>query len=255
MSSAAVQRPLVLLPVRVLTDEVVPQGLVDVLAKVRVLVLGYHELPEQTPPAQAREQFGQAAGDRLAVLAERFEAAGAEVETRLVFTGDGRQTITRVANEEAATAIVLPEPCQPVERVLVPMRGAVNLDRLIGFTAGLVAGSELAVTLLHVASEQALADEGRLLLDGARSRLVEAGVTGAQIEEVVVVSQQPVAAIGQEGRRHQIIVMGETEPSLASLLIGTVHDRVDEAFDGPMIVVRKAEHEGPAGQAAGAPGS
>ncbi|MDY7083395.1 MAG: universal stress protein, partial [Halobacteria archaeon] len=87
-----------LVPVEVLEGESVPQGVVELLSNVPVFVLGYHEVPEQTAPDQARSQFGEKANAKLDEIVEAFEQAGAEVESRLVFTQDSNKTLERVTD-------------------------------------------------------------------------------------------------------------------------------------------------------------
>nr|WP_197428479.1 hypothetical protein [Halapricum sp. CBA1109] len=89
----------VLVPVAVLDGETVSSGLMALLGTVDVTVLGYHVLPEQTPPDQARSQFEDRATAALVDLREEFEAAGGAADHRLVFTHDREQTMTRVADD------------------------------------------------------------------------------------------------------------------------------------------------------------
>jgi hypothetical protein len=44
-------------PVAILKGETVPDAVVELLSTLPVVVLGYHVLPEQTAPGQARMQF------------------------------------------------------------------------------------------------------------------------------------------------------------------------------------------------------
>lgn len=236
------QRPRILLPVRPLTDEIPPPALIELLGQAHVILLGYHELPAQTAPSQARNQFGDQALETIEAMAEDLRGVGAEVEHRMVFTQDARQTTARVAREAKAEAVVFPEATIPVERLLLPMRGSINLEHLIGFTAGLVRDTDIVVTLAHVLADEAQASQAELMLHGARDKMVDAGIPEARIQEMVLFSDQPIDALAEAGLAHQVIVMGETDPSLASLLLGTFHERVDERFDGPMIVVRKLDH-------------
>lgn len=236
------QRPRILLPVRPLTDEIPPPALIGLLGQAHVILLGYHQLPSQTAPSQARNQFGDQAVESLERMAEDLREVGAEVEHRMVFTHETRQTISRVAQETQAEAVVYPEATIPVEKLLLPMRGSINLEHLISFTAGLVRDTDIVVTLAHVLADEAEASQAELMLHGARDKMIRAGIPEGRIQEMVLFSEQPIDALAKAGLEHQVIVMGETDPSLASLLLGSFHERVDERFDGPMIVVRKLDH-------------
>jgi len=52
----------VLVPVAILEGESPSAGLIALLGSTDVTVLGYHVLPEQTPPDQARAQFEDPGG-------------------------------------------------------------------------------------------------------------------------------------------------------------------------------------------------
>ena len=58
-------RPSILVPIRVLEGESVPEGVPELLAHAHVVLLGYHVIPEQTAPGQARMQFEDRATERL----------------------------------------------------------------------------------------------------------------------------------------------------------------------------------------------
>ncbi|MFC6726667.1 universal stress protein, partial [Halobium palmae] len=94
----------VLVPLAVLEGESVSLGLMNLLGTVDVTVLGYHVLPEQTPPDQARLQYEERANETLADVAEEFRLAGGDADHRLVFTHDRAQTVDRVADEVDARA-------------------------------------------------------------------------------------------------------------------------------------------------------
>jgi hypothetical protein len=85
----------VVVPVAVLKNESVPLGLMNLLSTMDVTVLGYHLLPEQTPPDQARLQYEERANEALSDVTEEFREAGGDADYRLVFTGDRQKTVRR----------------------------------------------------------------------------------------------------------------------------------------------------------------
>ena len=131
---------MVLGPVKALEGGTLPDALVSFLAPARVVVLSYHVLPEQTPTEQASMQFEKRARAAVDDIAAVF-AGGGDPETRVVFTHDHEQTIEWVAAEVNATAILLPNPTGAVSDVRVPIRGAVDDDRLVDLVATLAAGA------------------------------------------------------------------------------------------------------------------
>ena len=125
--------PTVLVPIRVLEGQALPETLATFLAAADVVVLGYHVLPEQTPAEQASMQFEDRARSAVDDIADAFRDAGGEAETRVAFTHDRDQTVERVAADVGATALLLPNPVADVETLLVAVRGALASFGLIAF--------------------------------------------------------------------------------------------------------------------------
>ena len=238
-------RPAVLVPVRVLEGESVPEGVPDLLASAHVVLLGYHVVPEQTAPGQAQLQFEDRATKRLDEYEAIFRDAGASVERRLVFTHDGQQTIDRTIHEHDCLAVLVPNATGEVRDVLVAVRGTVGVGRLARVVAGVFAGSDASITLYHVAgSDEADADVDTLL-DGVAGRLADLGLDDSRIETRVERDREPLDAIVDAAADFDAVVMGETDPSLATFVFGMPADQVADRFHGPVLVVqREPDSEG-----------
>lgn len=224
----------VLVPVEVLEGKTVSPGLMNLLGTVDVTVLGYHVLPEQTPPDQARAQYEERATDALEDLSEEFRTAGGEADHRLVFTHDRKQTITRVAEDVDARAFAISGMTGDVNRILVSLSGDVAVDRILTFVEELVADREIGVTLFTAVKDE---EDSNERLDSAAERLRDAGI-GVRTE---VATGPPFAALMDAVPGHDAVVMGEKAPSLTSLVFGEEADRVASASVGPVIVVRYDE--------------
>ncbi|MFC5368553.1 universal stress protein [Salinirubrum litoreum] len=232
-------RPSVLVPVRVLQGESIPEGVPQLLANANVVLLGYHVVPEQTAPGQARLQFEERARARLDELEAIFTEAGATVERRLVFTRDGQTTIDRLVYEHDCLAVLVPNATGPPEDVLVALRGTVGADRTARLVAGLFADTETDVTLYHVAGGDESDDDVTLLLDSVGDRLVELGMAASAITTEVGREQTALDAIVEAAESYDAVVMGETDPSLTTLLFGMPTEQVAERFLGPVLVVQR----------------
>lgn len=240
----------VLVPLQVLEGESVPDGVAELVGELAVTVLGYYEVPEQTEPDQARSQLEDRATEALADVAAVFEDAGADVETRMVFTRDVHQSLDRVAREAGCQVVLLPNPAATVERVLVALSEDVNTARITDFVAGL-AGADVAVTVWRAAATDVDAPREAGIVDRARSRLIDAGVSGGDIDDTVAVTDETVDAIVAAAEGHDAIVMGESEPSLASFVLGDLHDRVAERSLTPVFVVKGPGDARPDGEGDG----
>lgn len=220
----------VLVPVAILEGESPSAGLIELLGSADVTVLGYHVLPEQTPPDQARAQFEDRAVSALEDLSTEFEAAGGDADHRLVFTHDRRKSIDRIAGETGANAYTISGATGDVERLLVPLSGDVAVDQIVGFVTDLIDGREVGVTLLRTAAD---GQSDRTLEDAAD----ELAATGIDVTARSVDSK-PFDALVDAVADHDAIVMGERAPSLASFVLGDEAERIAAASVGPVLVVR-----------------
>jgi len=223
----------------VLEGESVPEGVPELLATAHVVLLGYHVVPDQTATGQAQMQFEDRATDRLDEYETIFEDAGATVERRLVFTHDGQKTIDRTITEHDCLAVLVPNATGPVEDVLVPVRGAVGIDRLARVVAGVFGERGALVTLYHVADADETDEDAGMVLDGMADRLADLGVDPSTIETRVERDRDPFDAIVDAADAFDAVVMGESDPSLATFVFGMPADQVADRFLGPVLVVQR----------------
>ncbi|MFB6161725.1 MAG: universal stress protein [Haloferacaceae archaeon] len=233
-------RPSILVPVRVLEGESVPEGVPALLANAHVVLLGYHVIPEQTAPGQAQMQFEDRATERLEEYETMFEEAGATVERRLVFTHDGQKTIDRMTRDHDCMAVLVPNATGPVEDVLVAVRGTVGVDRLARAVAGLFGETDVSVTLYHAADEAETDEDVGTLLDGLVERLDDLGLDTSRIETRVDRGRDALDAIVEAAGAFDTVVMGESDPSLATFVFGMPADQVADRFLGPVLVVQRS---------------
>ncbi len=233
-------RPSVLVPIRVLERESIPEGVPTLLANAHVVLLGYHVTPDQTPPGQARMQFEDRAMERLDEFETLFEDAGATVERRLVFTSDGQKTIDRMTTEHNCLAVLVPNATGPVEDVLVAVRGAVGVDRLARVVAGVFGEMDASVTLYHVAEEKETDEDIETLFGRMINRLEDLGMDASTIATRVERKEDALDAIVETADSFDTVVMGESDPSLATFVFGMPADQVADRFLGPVLVVQRS---------------
>jgi nucleotide-binding universal stress UspA family protein len=236
-------RPSVLVPVRVLEGESIPEGVPELLANAHVVLLGYHVVPEQTAPGQARMQFEDRATRKLDEFEALFVEAGATVDRTLVFTHEGQTTIDRMIYEHDCLAVLVPNATAPPEDVLVAVRGTVGIGRVARLVAGLFADSDAAVTLYHVATEGETDEDAETLLDGLADRLADLGMDPSSVSTRVERDRGPKEAIAAVADEYDAVVMGESDPSLETFVFGMPAERVAETFLGPVLVVQREKPE------------
>ena len=239
----------ILINLKLPEPEPLPLGLIRVLSSLRVVLLGWLAVPEQTSPAQARDQLGAEAEDTLEEVTHRFEDAGAEVTTRLVFTGDELDTISRVSVEESCDAVLIPGPVEQLRRVLVPLRGIQNVREIAPFVADLCQDGTARVTLLHVLEgDETTAASREDVLEPAAEVMLEYGLKADLFELDSVTADDPADAILGQAVEHDLVVLGETKPSVRDILFGTVPEQVVTSTDTPVIIVRHKDEDGNAAE-------
>lgn len=230
----------ILVAVDVPAPEQISQLLIELQRPLKVCLLGTYSVPEQTAPEQAREQHGELAGSALEEVADAFRASGVEVETELVFTPDVLDSVERTAVERGCHAILLLEPAYQMERILAALRPGPLATRIARLLAELLRGTDLGATLLHVMDEDDDPDRGRRELERLERELIEeGGVAAEQVETRLEVDDDPEKVVAEAADGHDVVLIGETEPSLRDTVLGDFARRLSDDTDTPVIVVRR----------------
>jgi nucleotide-binding universal stress UspA family protein len=236
----------ILVDVELPDPEPLAPGLIEMLSSLRVVLLGWYAVPEQTSPAQARDQFGDEARAALAEIARDFEAAGAEVTPHLVFTGDKFDSLGRISREEHCDAVLVPTPMDRdhLRRVLVPLRGLHNARRIAPFVADLIQDDTTDVTLLHILEEDETEDASRAdVLEPAAEMMREHGIDAGLLRLDARATDDPADTIVERSGEYDLVVLGETKPSVRSILFGSVPEQIVRQAQVPVIVVRHEDVE------------
>ncbi|MHC3439476.1 universal stress protein [Natrialbaceae archaeon A-gly3] len=229
----------VLVPIEILRGQDVPEPVIDTFASTSVVLLGYHEIPEQTAPGQARMQFENKAQKALADFSTAFEDAGCDVSTRLVFTHDPLKTIERVAAELRCDSVLLLNPAPVLEQILVAIREEVNVEHIARLVGQVMAESDVEVTLLHVTPDNEAQTEGERLLETASETLEENGIDRDRIVKAVVVDDKPLDALLEAAEDSHLVVVEESKPTIRDRIWGDISETIAEQTVNPVLVVRR----------------
>jgi nucleotide-binding universal stress UspA family protein len=212
-------------------------GVLDALRPYEVVLLGYFPVPDQAEPAHLKEEFEADASARLRDLADGRE----NLEEVLVFTHDREATIDRVAEQYDCDAVLTAGEAERIDAILVPLRGDVNLDRIVSVVANLLTACDASATLFHSVAENGDVDHADALLGAALESLVEQGVDRDRLHRRLAEGADPHAEIAALGGEHDLVVLGESEPSLRERIIGSFLTRVLDETEIPALVVRDIE--------------
>lgn len=210
--------------------------LTELLTPHRIVVLGYYPVPDQASMEQVKDQYGDAANEATAEVVSRFAEAGSDVESVVVFTHNRSQTIDRIGTERDTDAVLTGGSLDDqLDRILVPLRGDGNLDRIVSFLERLLGESTATATLFNVPEDDA---RGEFLLRGARDRLIEDGIDPDRIDWEQKASGSPSDAILETTAEYDLTIVGETDPSLRERLLGDVTNKVIAESSSPVLVVQ-----------------
>lgn len=236
-------RPKLLIPVQFPDPELYPypDTIVEGLAGFEIVLLGYYEVPEGSDPVRVRSEHETEAEGALYDMAAAFSKAGAPTDVELHFghADDERGIRDRIAERTDLDGVFVPNPISTLGKVLVPLRDARNAERVVEFVGTLDEYTILDIELLHVVPDEAGVEDGRAMLRNVRDRLVDRGFPAAEVEVTVEVDADPAFSIGNRARRHDLVVMGETEQlDLEERIFGRTYETVADRTDVPIIVLR-----------------
>ena len=215
-------------------------GLIELLTPHRIVVLGYYPVPDQASTKQVRDQYGETANEATDEMAARFAREGGDVESVVGEHHDRSQTIDRIAAENDVDAVLTAGLIgDQLDRILVPLRGDSNLERIVSFLERLLGESTATATLFNVPEDDEEDSRGEFLLRGVRDRLIENGIEPDRIGWQQEQSSSASDAIIKTAEAYDLIVVGESEPSLRERLLGDVTNRVITGSSDPVLVVRK----------------
>ena len=224
-----------LVPVEILEGETVDPGLLSLFEGDDIVLLGYHEIPDQTATEQARESFGERAEDKLADIAAAIGDVGATVEDRLVFTHDADQTKARVAAETDSDAVLRLGPAMTMDRILVVLHPDASASRIAEFAADHIGATDREVVLLSLTADESVARDS---LDTAEAILADAGITGSRVTVEKAVTDTPLDRILDAAVGSDLVVIGERAPTAMDIVFGDFVERIATETVGPVAVVR-----------------
>lgn len=227
----------ILVPVDISDPEPPELHVLDALEAFEVILLGYFPVPDQAEPALIKHEYENEATTRLHGIA----GDRGEVVEVLVFTHDRESTIDRVADEYECDAVVTGGDTDRINRVLVPIRGDANIERIVFVVEGLLQRSTATATFFHSVGDDRESSQGEFLLRGTVDRLAEYGIDDDRVNWQVSREGDPYSDIIALASEYDLVVLGETDPSLRERIIGELISRIIQNIEIPVLIVRDIE--------------
>jgi len=221
-------------------DGQISLALIGSLTPSRVVVLGYWPVPDQSSPQQLRDQFEDEALSSLEAIRAALEEHQFEVTSELSFTKDRDHLIDRIANMYDCTAVLSPGTVrvEPPESVLVLLRSDSNLDRIVTTLGTLFAESDLEILLFHAVESDDDSEAVEYMLHGVADRLADRDIDPDRIQWKQSDRGSRVDTIVSEVSDHDLVVLGETEPSVRERIFGPVQSGIADRTDRPSLIIR-----------------
>lgn len=237
----------VLVAVDVPDPEQISPLLIELHRPLGVCLLGTYVVPEQTAPEQAREQFEAQASESLEEVADAFREAGVDIETELLFVPDRLEAVERTAVERDCHAVLLVKPVYRLERILAAVRPGPMATRVLNVLGDVLRDTDHRATLLYVAPENGDEDDAENGQDRARRELEllrrelveEHRVEGDRVEVRLAVEDDAEPVVEETARDHDLVIIGETEPSVREEIFGDFSRRLADATEKPTLIVRR----------------
>lgn len=227
----------ILVPIDISESDVPNLDVLEFLRPIEVVLLGYFPVPDQAEPAHIKAEYEEEAASRL----ENAAAGRANQVEVLVFTHDREATIDRVADQYGCDAVLTAGTVTDVDRILVPLRGDVNLDRIIPVVADLMYVCNASATIFHSVDEDSDSGYADVLFRGVVDRLIEEGIDRERIDHRLSDGGDLHVEIARVAREFDLVVFGETEPSLRERIIGDTLSRIIDEIEIPALIVRDVE--------------
>ena len=226
-----------MVPVDVSTPDTPRLDVLDVLRPFDVVLLGYFPVPDQAEPAMLKHEYEDEAAARL----DEIAAGRGEVTEVLVFTHDRDATVDRIAEEYGCDAVLTAGDIDQLDRVLVALRGDVNVTRIVSVVANLLLGSDATATVLHAVDENTEPNQGESLLQSTVEQVIDQGIEDDRIDRKLVTDGDPSETILALETDYDLVVLGETEPTLRERIIGAFLSSLIDELDRPALIVRDVE--------------
>ena len=235
-----IRRPYILLPVKLEgkgKDELPSFDLLNNFSRLKLFVLGYRMIPEQTSPQQAREQDDGKFTAELERDIEAIPVTEEKIEHDLAYTSDVADLLSRYAREEHCQAILIHSGIQQVDRLVLPLSRPADFGvRLVTILRELAETRKRPLLLLLLESEkESHWDDG--FEEKARALVARAGISSAKIEVKHAKTNDLIEGLTAEVSDSDLVILRESEGSNRHDLLA--HLRED--IEAPALIVLEME--------------
>lgn len=241
------REPRIMMPVEVSEPPQLPHLLLDAFRNLKLFLLGYKIVPEQTSPQQASEESEGEEQEALDEITDEVAGKGIDVTSQLTYTPDLAASLDKYIRDHNCQAVLTPKPMQSLRRLLVPIYHSDQVNRRLNTILRDLAGSSgLPVTLLVLESgekESEAATSLEALQRYAIQQLMRVGLSSKQIRSNRVGVSSLVEAVEQIAEDDDLVILSESGKEPRDQLFTTILEEMQEAVSCPTLVILRNEQE------------
>lgn len=240
-----IEQPRIIVAVDVENSNAIPKALLKAFQNLKLLVLGYRLVPEQTSPEQSREQFEDEAQENLDNVLQDLKDLDIDLQSELVFTPSLAKTIKQYSDEYHSHAVLTARPIESVNRLLVPIYSLNQISRrLASVLKALAQSSDLPISLVMMTSRESGSEEEKditRLKQEMVTELKHAGISEQMIRSQDVDVDDIAEAVSELASEDDVVALGEPDDLERDSFFKTIHQGIQEELDCPILVVLKDE--------------
>lgn len=113
------------------------------------------------------------------------------------------------------------------------------MDRLVQVVTGLFVEMDVSLTVFHIASDEENDQDAEILVVGIQTQLIESGIGAERIATWIERDEQPVERIIDAASDCDIVILGESTPSVVTYVFGLGFEQISDRFLGPVFLVQR----------------
>jgi len=230
----SLMEPRIILPVELSKSDLPPYELIRAFDRLKLFLLGYEIVPEQTAPEQSREETGAEMTEALRKYTDLLEEFGIDVKSELNYTPDLTQTLDRYIREKHSHAMLIPGKISSLKRLLVPIynQDQVNV-RMATILRNLAHSSRLPITIIILGDS---VDFNSIQYQSVE-QLVMAGLKRRQIRITKVEITNLVKVISKIAGDEDLLVLVESESDEKHTFFKSSTDKIRESVTCPTLII------------------
>ncbi|MGM0460639.1 MAG: hypothetical protein ACQERO_14940, partial [Bacteroidota bacterium] len=205
----------------------------------------YRISPEQTHPEQSEKEFDEDTQEKFKNYLDNLSFSSIDTESQLEYTANYPDLLQNYLDEEEVHALLIPKPMEELNRILVPIYRADQINRrLATILRELCDYSEVPVSLFFVVQEQSEESISELKTKAFKS-LLQAGIDKSDIKSNSIEVENVEESILQISEKDDLIVMSESQDDEREKWFNSIHESIRKKVTSSLMMIFQEESRRP----------